>query len=205
MYGCRILPFNSQLGEHAVRPKPKGLLPLPRERKPTIRLIQGICLALLLVGCGSSNKDYRLVSTEYNFSILFPDGKPTEKVAVNDEGLPRKDWEWKRDAGVTTGYYHVGATCYKETLKPDDELVPNPALLASAGIRLLASRRTQIASPARGRRLEAIYTTTHEQSTGVTLSNLYVVDGRCLLSASTRLNGDPAKNSLFLSSFTILR
>jgi len=159
-----------------------------------------VCAAIS--GCDKS-KDYRLVSEKYNFSVEFPD-KPTEQIKVNIEGLPKSYWQVSRDKAVAKEYYAAEATSYKEILNPDVELVPNEQLLAQNGIKMLEHHRIRLRSPATGRQVDAIATTSKELSTGATISSIYVVDGHNMVSVTARVYDNPGKAALFLNSLTIL-
>ena len=170
---------------------------------PSLRWSLGIfflCAALL--ACGKS-ESYRLVSEKYNFSVEFPEA-PTEVTKVNDEGLPTSRWELNHEKIVAKDYYTAEATSYKENLNPDDELAPNPGLLALNGIKLLENHRFKLRAPATGREVDAMATTSKELSTGSTISSIYVVDGHNMVSVTARINDDPGKAALFLNSLTIL-
>jgi hypothetical protein len=160
-----------------------------------------VCAAIS--GCDKS-ESYRLVSEKYNFSVEFPE-KPTEQMKVNDEGLPKSYWQVSHDKVVAKEYYTAEATSYKEILKPDDELVPNEQLLALNGITMLEHHRIKLRSPATGRQVDAMVTTSKEVSTGSTISSIYLVDGYNMVSVTARINDDPGKAALFLNSLTILR
>jgi hypothetical protein len=86
-----------------------------------------------------------------------------------------------------------------------NELVPNEALLALNGVKTLEHRRFKLRSPATGREVAAMATTSKELSTGVTISSIYVVDGHNMISVSVRTNNNPGKAALYLSSFTLLQ
>lgn len=159
-----------------------------------------VCAAI--PGCDKS-ESYRLVSEKYNFSVEFPE-KPTEQMNVNDEGLPKSYWQVSHDKVVAKEYYTAEATTYKETLNPDDELVPNEQLLAMNGVKMLEHRRIKLRSPATGRQVDAMATTSKELSTGSTISSIYIVDGHNMVSITARVNDDPGKAALFLNSLTIL-
>jgi len=160
-----------------------------------------ICIGVL--GCDQS-ESYRLVSEKYNFSVEFPEA-PTEVTKVNDEGLPTSRWELNHEKIVAKDYYTAEATGYKENLNPDDELVPNPGLLALNGIKMLENHRFKLRAPATGREINAMATTSMETATGSTISSIYVVDGHNMVSVTARINDDPGKAALFLNSLTILR
>jgi hypothetical protein len=155
------------------------------------------------VGCKSS-EPYRLVSEKYGFSIEFPE-KPTEQTGVNDEGLPQSSWKVDHEKIVAKDYYDAKATSYKEILNPDDELVPNEAMLVLNGIKMLEHKRFKLRAPATGREVDAMATTSKELSTGVLISSIYVIDGHNTISATARMNNDPGKGALFISSLTLLR
>jgi len=159
-----------------------------------------VCAAIS--GCDKS-KNYRLVSEKYNFSVEFPD-KPTEQIKVNIEGLPKSYWQVSRDKAVAKEYYAAEATSYKEILNPDVELVPNEQLLAQNGIKMLEQHRIRLRSPATGRQVDAIATTSKELSTGATISSIYAVDGHNMVSVTARVYDDPGRAALFLNSLTIL-
>jgi hypothetical protein len=162
-----------------------------------------LAICFVVFGCDKS-ESYRLVSEKYNFSVEFPE-KPTEQSKTNDEGLPKSYWEVSDEKVVANDYYMAEATSYKEILNPDDEVVPNEALLALNGVKMLEHRRFKLRSPATGREVDAMATTSRETSTGSTISSIYVVDGHNMFSVSVRLNDDPGKAALFLGSFTLLR
>lgn len=147
---------------------------------------------------------YRLVSEKYGFSVEFPE-KPVESTSTNDEGLPKESWEVNHEKVVAKDYYHAEATSYKENLNPDDELVPNEALLALNGVKMVEHRRFRLRSPATGREVDAMATTSKELSTGVMISSIYVVDGHNMISVTVRTNDDPGRAALYLASFTLLR
>ena len=149
-------------------------------------------------------KSYRLVSERYNFSVEFPE-KPQEVNKVNDEGLPKSRWELSHEKIVAKDYYTAEATSYTEILNPDDELVPNEAILALNGVKMLEHHRFKLRSPATGREVDAMATTSTETATGSTISSIYVVDGHNMISVTARVNDNPGKAALFLGSLTILR
>src|SRR5207245_1648976 len=97
-------------------------------------------------------------------------------------------------------YFVADATSYKEILNPDNELVPNEALLALNGVKMLEHRRFKMRAPATGREVEAMATTSRENSTGVTISSIYVVDGHNMISVTARTNDDPGKAALYIGS-----
>jgi hypothetical protein len=136
--------------------------------------------------------------------VEFPE-KPIEQSSINDEGLPKSRWEVSHEKIVAKDYYSAEATSYKEILSADDELVPNEALLALNGIKMMEHRRFKLRSPATGREVDAMATTSKELSTGVTISSVYVVDGHNMVSISVRTNDNPGKAALYLSSLTLLR
>ena len=171
---------------------------MPTIFQPLILLI--VCAAN--TGCDKS-ESYRLVSEKYNFSVEFPD-KPTEQIKVNIEGLPKSYWQVSRDKAVAKEYYAAEATSYKEILNPDVELVPNEQLLAQNGIKMLEHHRIRLRSPATGRQVDAIATTSKELSTGATISSIYVVDGHNIVSVTARVYDNPGKAALFLNSLIIL-
>jgi hypothetical protein len=166
-----------------------------------LRLLTLLVVCAAIPGCGKS-EGYRLVSEKYNFSVEFPE-KPAEESKVNDEGIPQSRWKVSHDKVVSKEYYTAEATSYREILNPDDELVPNEALLALNGIKMLEHRRFRLRAPATGREVDAMATTTKETSTGSTLSSIYVVDGHNMVSVTARID-DPGKTALFLNSLTIL-
>jgi hypothetical protein len=160
-----------------------------------------VCAAIS--GCDKS-KPYRLVSEKYNFSVEFPD-KPTEQIKVNIEGLPKSYWQVSPNRAVAKEHYSAEATSYKEILNPDDELLPNEQLLAQNGIKMLEHHRVKLRSPATGRHVDAMATTSKELSTEATISSIYLVDGHTMVSITARVSDDPGKAALFLNSLTILR
>jgi|SRR5579859_2016259 len=169
------------------------------------KLFRSALLFLLFAALGCDKSDsYRLISEKYGFSVEFPE-KPVEQSSTNDEGLPKSFWQVSREKIVAKDYYTAEATSYKEILNPDDELVPNEALLALNGVKMLEHRRFKLRAPATGREVDAMVTTSKEISTGVTISSIYVVDGHNMFSVSVRTNDDPGKAALYLSSFTLLR
>lgn len=167
------------------------------------KLLWPVSLLCAMIGCNNSNH-YRLVSEKYGFSVEFPE-KPTEQSSINDEGLPKSSWQVSHEKIVAKDYYTAEATSYKEVLNPDDELVPNEALLALNGVKMLEHKRFKLRAPATGREVDAMATTSKELSTGVTISSIYVVDGHNMISVSARTNDDPGKAALYLSSLTWLR
>jgi hypothetical protein len=171
--------------------------------KTLTKLLWTVPLRCAAIGCNDSSH-YRLVSEKYGFSVEFPE-KPTEQSSINDEGLPKSSWQVSHEKVVAKDYYTAEATSYKETLNPDNELVPNEALLALSGVKLLEHRRFKMRAPATGREVEAMATISKELSTGVTISSIYVVDGHSMISITARINDDPGKAALYLSSLTLLR
>lgn len=171
--------------------------------KTFTKLLWSATLLFAAIGCNDS-KHYRLVSEKYGFSVEFPE-KPTEQTSTNDEGLPKSSWQVSHEKIVAKDYYTAEATSYKEILSAEDELAPNDALLAFNGIKMLEHRRFKLRAPATGREVDAMATTSKELSTGGTISSIYVVDGYNMISVSARINDDPRKAALFLSSFTLLR
>jgi len=162
-----------------------------------------LSLALGVTGC-ANDKSYRLVSEKYNFSIEFPE-KPNEETKTNDEGLPRSYWQVKHEVLSNKGYFSAEATSYKEVLKADDELVPNEALLALNGVKMMEHRRFKMTAKETGREVDAMQTVTQETATGTTISSIYVVDGHNMISVTARTNEDPGKSALYLGSLTILK
>jgi hypothetical protein len=171
-------------------------------QKLTLGLL-GFAMLCAAIGCNNSSH-YRLVSEKYGFSVEFPE-RPAEQSSVNDEGLPKSSWEFSREKVVTKDYYTAEATSYKEILNPDDELVPNEALLALNGVKMLEHHRFKLKAPATGREVDAMSTTSKELSTGVLISSIYVIDGHNMISVTARMNDDPGKGALFISSLTLLR
>jgi hypothetical protein len=160
-----------------------------------------VCAAI--AGCDKS-ESYQLVSEKYNFSVEFPE-EPTEQIKVNIEGLPKTYWQVSRDKAVAKEYYAAEATSYKEILNPDDELVPSEQLLTQNGIKMLEHHRIKLRSPATGRQVDAMATTSKELSTGATICSIHVVDAHNMVSVTARVYDDPGKAALFLNSLTILR
>lgn len=155
-----------------------------------------LVFALSLSGCDQTT-NYRLVSEKYNFSVEFP-ATPTEQTKLNDEGLPKSHWEVNREKLVMKDFFSAEATSYKELLNPNDELTPNEALLAINGIKMLDHRRFKIRAKETGREIDAMQTTTKEDSTGVTLSSIYVVDGHTMISVTARTNEIPRQSGALL-------
>jgi hypothetical protein len=155
------------------------------------------------IGCGNSSLSYRLVADKFGFSVALPE-KPIEETSLNDEGLPQTSWTISHEQVVSKIYYHVQATTYKEVLNPDDELVPNEALLALNGIKMIENRRFKLIAKTTGRQVDAMTTISRETATGVTISSTYVVDGHNMFSISTRIN-DAGQAALFLGSLTLIR
>ena len=89
-------------------------------------------------------------------------------------------------------------------LNPNDELVPNEQLLAQNGIKMLEHRRIEQRSPATGKQVDAMATTSEELPTGATISSIHVVNGHNMVSVTARVSDDPWKAALFLNSLTIL-
>ena len=156
-----------------------------------------------LLGC-KSNSHTQVVDRHYNFSVRLPEA-PTVTTDINDEGLESKQWLVKHAHLSDADYYSVPATCYKEVLKADDELQPNPALLALNGITLAESRRFTMRARETNREIPALATTTKSGGSEI-INNIYAVDGHCMLSVTTRVNpGTAGENALFLNSFQLLR
>jgi hypothetical protein len=118
--------------------------------------------------------------------------------------LPTLKGQVSPDKAVAKEYYAAEATSYKEILNPDVELVPNEQLLAQNGIKMLEHHRIKLRSPATGRQVDAIATTSKELSTGATISSIYAVDGHNMVSVTARVYDDPGRAALFLNSLTIL-
>jgi hypothetical protein len=157
----------------------------------------------LLLSC-KSDAHQQLVSRQYNFSILMPE-TPEVHDGVNDEGLPRTEWLVKHTHLLVTEYYSVTASCYKETLNPDDELALNDALLAANGITVVERRRFMIRARETGRAIPALRHTTKSGNSEV-ITDINAVDGRCLISVSTRVSPSKAGESeRFLGSFELLK
>jgi len=157
----------------------------------------------LITAC-DSDKNYRLVSEKYNFSVEFPE-RPTEETKTNDEGIPKSYWQASREKIVAKDYFTAEATSYKEILNPDDELVPNEALLALNGVKMLEHRRFKMKARETGREVDAMQTVSREAASGSTITSIYVVDGHNMISVTARMNDNPGRAALFLASFTILR
>jgi len=162
-----------------------------------------IVLLISLAGC-RGQPQYTLVSREYNFSAVMP-GRPTEKTTLNDEGLPQKEWTF--ESGYVAGtrrYYHVTVTDYKEILRPEEEFVQNPALLALNGIRQDTFEQRTLATKS-GRTLPAVYSSSYEIATHNTVISLFVIDGHRMFTLACRLNtNDAGQNALFLASFVVI-
>ena len=131
-------------------------------------LLAFLITSLLLTGC-DKDKNYRLVSEKYNFSVEFPE-RPSEETKINDEGLPKSRWQVSHEKLIAKDYFTAEATSYKETLNPDDELVPNEALLALNGIKMVEHRRFKLKAKETGREIDAMQTLTKEIATGVAIS-----------------------------------
>jgi hypothetical protein len=174
--------------------------------KETIATQCGLLVSLIVIlftaGC-RSDKSYRLVSEKYNFSVEFPE-KPTEETKVNDEGLPKIHWQVSHEKIVAKDYLSAEATSYKETLNPDDELESNEGLLVLAGIKLVEHSRFKMKARETGREVDALQTFTQD-STGSMISTLYVVDTHNMIHVTARMNDNPGKSAVYLSSFTILK
>jgi hypothetical protein len=154
-----------------------------------------LSLILFIAGCGN-DKNYRLVSEKYNFSVEFPE-RPTEEAKTNDEGLPKSYWQVSREKIVAKDYFTAEATSYKE--------IPNEALLALNGVKMLEHHRFKLKAKETGREVDAMQTVSREQASGSTISSIYVVDAHNMISVTARMNDNPGKAALFLASFTILR
>jgi len=171
---------------------------------PSLRASLAFLIVILFIaGCGK-DKNYRLVSEKYNFSVEFPE-KPTEETKTNDEGFPKSYWQVSHEKVVAKDYFTAEATSYKEILNPDEELVPNEALLALNGIKMVEHRRFKLKARETGREVDAMQTLTKENSTGTVISSIYVVDGHNMISVTARMNDDAGKAALYLGSLTILR
>ena len=172
-------------------------------KRTVFQLLSLLIVCAAITECDKS-KNYRLVSEKYNFSVEFPD-KPTERIKVNIEGLPKSYWHVSRDKAVAKEYYAAEATSYKQILNPDDELAPIEQVLALYGIKMLEHHRTKLRCPATGRQVDAMATISKELSTGATISSIHFVDGHNMVSVTARVYDDPGKAALFLNSLTILR
>jgi hypothetical protein len=106
---------------------------------------------------------------------------------------------------VPADYFTAEATSYKEILNPDDELVPNEALLALNGVKMLEHHRFKLKAKETGREVDAMQTVSREQASGSTISSIYAVDAHNMISVTARINDDPGSAALFLASLSILR
>ncbi len=161
-------------------------------------------LLLPLLGCKSDTK-YQLVSEQYNFSVQLPES-PTITKDINDEGLPSSEWVVKHTHLTDADYYDVRATCYKEVLKPDDELTgdSDPTLILN-GITIISSRRFMMKAKETDRDIPA-YARTSKEKDGGMMSSIFAVDGKCMISVGTRINPSTAGDSaMFLGSFEFLK
>jgi hypothetical protein len=168
--------------------------------KTLVRLFWTVPLLFALGACDLLTRG-RLVSEEYRFSVEFPE-KPIEQSSTNYQGLPKKLWTVERDSSKE--FFSAEATSYKEPLNPAQNWVPNREGLSSVGIQITESKRFKLRAAATGREVLAIATTAKQALTGATLSSIYVVDGRTLISITARTE-DERRRTVFLESLTLLR
>jgi hypothetical protein len=168
--------------------------------KTQVRLLWIVPLLFAVGACGLFTR-YRLVSEEYSFSVEFPE-KPIEQSSRNYQGLPKSLWTVESDSSKE--FFSAEATSYKEPLNPAPNWIPNREALSSVEIQITESRRFKLRSAATGREVLAIATTAKQALTGATLSSIYVVDGRTLISITARTTND-GRRAAFLESLTLLR
>lgn len=168
--------------------------------KTAVRLF---CTLLLLPGLSACNlfTGHRVVSRDFGFSVEFP-GKPVEQSGTNHEGLPRALWTLERDSSKE--FFSAEATIYKEPLNPSPNWIPDSLLLSSVGIRVTEARHFTLRADSTRRAVSAIATTARQSLTGATISSIYVVDGRVLISVTAR-TPNSRRRAAFLDSLRMLR
>ena len=168
--------------------------------KIQIRLFWTVPLLLALGAC-SLFTGHRLVSQKYGFSVEFPE-KPMEQSSTNYQGLPKSLWTVERDSSKE--FFSAEATSYKEPLNPAPSWIPGREEFAGVDIQITESRRFTLRAKGTGREVLAIATTARQALTGATLSSIYVVDGRTLISITAR-TANEWRRAAFLDSLTLLR
>jgi hypothetical protein len=168
--------------------------------KTHVRLLLTLPLLLGLSACHLFT-GHRLVSQEYGFSVEFPE-KPAEQSGTNYQGLPKTLWTVEKDSSQEL--FSAEATTYKEPLNPSPNWIPDRLLLSSVDIQITESRRFTLRAASTGREVLAIATTARQALTGATLSSIYVVDGRVLISITARIP-NARRRAAFLNSLTLLR
>jgi len=168
--------------------------------KTPVQLLSALLLLPGLSACGLLT-GHRVVSRDFGFSVEFP-GKPVEQSSTNYEGLAKTLWTFQRDSSKE--FFSAEATIYKEPLKPSPNWIPDNLLLSSVGIQITESRRFTLRAESTRRVVPAIATTARQALTGATLSSIYVVDGRVLISVTAR-TPNSRRRSAFLNSLTMLR
>ena len=155
-----------------------------------IAILAGIiAAAITFTWLGSPEKQYQLVSQEYNFSAAFPD-TPTVTQTTNDEGKAKTEWAVKHDHITWTEYYTLSATCYDETLDPAkefDNADTDPTWVLN-GIKVLQSNRLTISALKTGRELQAFSRVSQDTTTGNILLHRTILDGRCMIDATARVD-----------------
>src|SRR5579872_7008883 len=154
--------------------------------KTQVRLLWTVPLLFALGACSLFTR-HRLVSEEYAFSVEFP-GKPVEQSSANYQGLPKSLWTVERDSSKE--FFSAEATSYKEPLNPAPNWIPGREELSGVDIQITESRRFKLRAAATGREVLAIATTARQALTGATLSSIYVVDGRTLISITARTENE---------------
>ncbi len=168
--------------------------------KTPVQLLSALLLLPGLSAC-SLFTGHRVVSRDFGFSVEFP-GEPVEQSSTNYEGLAKTLWTFERDSSKE--FFSAEATIYKEPLNPSPNWIPDNVLLSSVGVQITESRRFTLRAASTGRVVPAIATTARQALTGATLSSIYVVDGRVLISVTAR-TPNSRRRSAFLDSLTMLR
>lgn len=165
--------------------------------------LQLLCTLLLMPALSACNllMGHRVVSNDFGFSVEFP-GRPVEQSGTNYQGLPKTLWTFERDSSKE--FFSAEATIYREPLNPSPNWVPDRLLLSDVGIQVTQSRHFTLRAASTGREVPAIATTARQALTGATLSSVYVVDGRVLISVTAR-TPNSSRRTAFLNSLTMLR
>lgn len=165
--------------------------------------IQVLCTLLLMSALSACDlfTGHRVVSHDFGFAVDFP-GEPVKQSSTNYQGLPKTLWTLERDSSQE--FFSAEATIYKEPLDPSPNWIPDRLLLSGVGIQVTHARHFTLRADSTGREVPAIATTARQALTGATLSSIYVMDGRVLISVTTR-TPSARRRAAFLNSLTVLR
>jgi hypothetical protein len=169
----------------------------------------GVAVGLAVWFVGLPERSTQIVSSQYNFSVSFPDA-PTVTTESNDEGLPKTMWVLKHDHMNWVEYFQVSGTCYHETLDPEKEFpgADQDPVLVLNGLEVVDSKQFQLTALETGRSLPAFSRVTKgigNDNKGELCLHKSILDGQCMIDAGARADNNYGPASLFIESVKILK